>query len=45
MSGSFYGSFVFMIIVYGIVNCDMVKCVCVWLVEWGYEVVFYDFKK
>lgn len=34
-----------MIILYGILNCDMIKCVCVWFVVQGIEYQFYDYKK
>lgn len=35
----------YIVVVYGILNCDIVKKVCVWFDDYGVEFEFYDFKK
>ena len=40
-----YVKIVFMIIIYGIPNCDTVKKARVWLTEQGLVHIFHDFKK
>lgn len=30
---------------YGIKNCDIMKKVLIWVLEWDIEYVFYDYKK
>ena len=40
-----HGSFVPMITIYGIANCDTVKRARAWLAEQGLEATFHDYKK